>query len=131
MKETIRKLEEIVEGLEKKIRSNNTTIYLVLAAFIFAAFFLGMTLSEYWGLLSEVIGLKYSYYRVSREQLLKLVQVFGKVLIFFTLVAIGIGVEKIIDAILENRKLRRIVKVLKEVQEEMKSQVRDEGQEQH
>lgn len=81
--------------------------------------------------MSETIGLKYSYYKISKEQLLELVRVFGKVFIFITLAAIGMGVGGMIDVIRENRKLRRIVKVLKEIQEEMKNQVRDEKQEQH
>lgn len=40
MKETIGKLEEIVESLEKKIKSNNAGVYIGLIVFIGVAFFL-------------------------------------------------------------------------------------------
>jgi len=81
--------------------------------------------------LSKVIGLKYSYYQISKEQLLKLVQVLRRSFVFVALASVGIGVIILIRSIQENREFRRIINVLKEAQEEMKSQVHDEKQEQH
>lgn len=50
---------------------------------------------------------------------------------FVALASVGIGVIILIRSIQENREFRRIINVLKEAQEEMKSQVHDEKQEQH
>lgn len=131
MKDNIRKLEEITEKLEKRIRKNSTEIYIVLIGLSVVAFVFGMMFSEYWSTLLEVSSQKYSYYEVSKEQLLKLVQSFGKIGVLLIVMTVGVAVSVSVDIIRENRKFRRIVKELEEVQEEMKNQVRDEKQEQH